>query len=54
MLDAAEYGGALGFALARRWPDSIEGLADWPDQAQELAAAILREAKPLKKALDAA
>ena len=54
VLDAVEYGGALGYALARCWPDSVEGLADWPDQAAELAAAIQRRSKPAKNAPGAA
>ena len=34
---AVELGTRLGYALAKTWPDSLEGLEDWLGQAKALA-----------------
>lgn len=35
--EAVEFGARLGFALARTWPDTAEGFADWPAAAWRYA-----------------
>ncbi len=37
---AHEYAGQMGYALARTWPSTFEGLDDWLDKAKEFAGAM--------------